>query len=284
MKIALIGAYGQLGTDLRTCLDGELVPLGHRDIELTDPQSVQSALSQTAAEFVINTAAYNLVDGAEDEPHRAFHVNALGVRNLARWCEAHDVPLLHVSTDYVFGLESKRGIPLSETDTPGPVNAYGVSKLAGEYFVRAICRRHFIVRTCGLYGRTAARKKGNFVETMLRLAEERDELRVVDDQLCTPTATTDLARGIGALIETNAYGLYHATNSGSASWFNFAREIFRLSKIDVTVRPISSSEFPAKAARPAFSVLDNNKLTETIGFELPPWQAALERYLADRSL
>jgi dTDP-4-dehydrorhamnose reductase len=172
-------------------------------------------------------------------------------------------------------------MPYGELDRPEPLSAYGVSKLAGELFVRAICPRHFIVRTCGLFGPTAAAGTGNFVQTMLRLGRERRELRVVDDQTCCPTSAADLARAIEALTAGESYGLYHATSSGSATWCQFAREIFRLAKLDVAVQPVTSAEYGAAARRPGYSVLDCSKLAAAVGFSLPPWEEELERYLEE---
>ncbi len=164
---------------------------------------------------------------------------------------------------------------------PGPKRAYALSKLAGEYFVRAECPRHFIVRTCGLYGSASTAGKGNFVKTMLRLAKERKELAIVNDQHCTPSFAADVAAAIARLIETDQYGLYHATNSGSTTWYEFAREIFRLAAIDIAVRPITSAEYPQKARRPAYSVLNCGKLAAVTGSPSPAWQDALGRYLAE---
>ncbi len=169
MRIAIIGAFGQLGSDLVPLLGERAIALGHADIELADPSSIAGALDARQPTHVINCAAYNLVDRAEDEPEAAFRVNAFGTRNLALWCAARNAALVNVSTDYVFGLDGSLGRPRRETDPTGPVSAYGASKLAGENFVRSLCPRHLVVRTCGLYGRHAARGKGNFVETMLRL-------------------------------------------------------------------------------------------------------------------
>lgn len=283
MRIAVIGARGQLGTDVVPLLGDEVVPLGHEEIDITDPSRVAAVLSQVRPECVINVAAWNLVDQAEDEPEVAFAVNAFGPRNLARYCGTNGLTLLHVSTDYVFGLDATGNHPWTETDAPGPVSAYGTGKLTGEYFVRSLCPKHFVVRTCGLYGLRGARGKGNFVETMLRLGRERDELRIVNDQRCTPSATVDVARALAALVRTEAYGLYHATNSGDMTWYEFAREIFRQAGITVRTVPIDSATFGAKAKRPPYSVLDCSKLKCVIGCELPPWQAALRRYLAARS-
>ena len=284
MRIALIGARGQLGHELSSLLRDDLTPLGHQEIELTDGASVEETLTRCDPGFVINAAAYNFVDRAEDEPDVAFAVNALGPRHLGQFCGPRDIPFLHVSSDYVFGKETSKSTPYVETDTPAPISAYGVSKLAGEWFVQSLCRRHFVVRTCGLYGLAAAQGagKGNFVETMLRLGSERDEVKVVDDQFCTPTSAADSARAIAALIETEAYGLYHATNSGNTTWCGFAREIFRVSNKQVKVTAISTSQFRAKARRPYFSVLDNQKISGVIGGQLPHWKDALDAYLANR--
>ena len=283
MRIAVIGAYGQLGSDLVPLLGGAAIALGHQDIELTDPASIVAALDPPLPTHVINCAAYNLVDRAEDEPETAFQVNAFGTRNLARWCAGKNAMLVHISTDYVFGLDATHQRPWRETDQTGPVSVYGASKLAGENFVRSICARHVVVRTCGLYGHRAARGKGNFVETMLRLGRERPELKIVDDQRCTPTSTADLANALARLIKTDASGAYHVTNSGDCSWFQFASEIFRLANLPVKAIPVKAAEYGAKARRPDYSVLDASKLEDTIGSPLPPWQDALARYLQERT-
>jgi dTDP-4-dehydrorhamnose reductase len=279
MRTVIVGANGQLGTALQACLQGEVIPLTHSDLEITDFARVEAAFSAARPDCVINAAAYNFVDRAEDEPIAAYGVNALGPRNLARWCGSAGVTLVHVSTDYVFGADSTRRRPYDESDTPGPQSAYAVSKLAGEFFVRAACPRHFIVRACGLYGSASTEGKGNFVKTMLRLAKERKELTIVNDQHCTPSFAADVAGAIGSLVETDQYGLYHATNSGGTTWYEFAREIFRLAAIDIAVRPITSADYPQKAMRPGYSVLDCGKLTVTTGRPMPAWSDALSRYL-----
>lgn len=284
MRIGLIGARGQLGTDLRSVLVGDVVPLDHDQLEITDREQVQRVLAETRPEVVINTAAYNLVDRAEDEPQSAYSSNALGPRNLALECQALGIPLCQVSTDYVFGADATRSTPFSESIPPGPVSAYGVSKLAGEYFVQAHCSQHYVVRTCGLYGIAGSRGKGNFVETMLRLGKQRSELSVVDDQLCTPTSTLDLAKAIAGLIQTGKFGLYHATNGGQMTWCEFARQIFQLAGLNVTVNPITTATFGAKAQRPQFSVLDCAKLENALGWKLPDWKTALAEYLKSREV
>jgi dTDP-4-dehydrorhamnose reductase len=280
MKVALVGAAGQLGTALAASPPSAtaIVPLTHSEIEICDPASVDAALSATAADCVINAAAYNFVDRAEDEPDRAYAVNAIGPQNLARWCARHRALLMQVSTDYVFS-GAPSDSPHVETDPPSPASAYARSKLAGEEFVQAECPSHFVIRTCGLYGRAQTAGKGNFVRTMLRMAAEGRPLKVVDDQHCTPSYAVDVAAAIWKLLETTRFGLYHVTNTGETTWHGFAGEIFRVAGLDVPVTAIPSRDFPQKAKRPAYSVLDCSKLSATTGLTMPTWQDALARYV-----
>src|SRR6478672_4539678 len=209
MKFAVIGAAGQLGHDLCPRLTGEVVPLDRTRADLTDLKLLRATLTDVRPDVVVNCAAYNFVDKAEAEPEAAFAVNAWGVRQLALACRDLGCVLVHFSTDYVFGLDEARRVPYAEADAPGPMSAYGLSKLAGEYLVRALCPRHFVIRTCGLYGVWGSGGKGgNFVETMLRLAGEGKPLPVVADQVCTPSYTADVAVAAAALIGTSRYGLY----------------------------------------------------------------------------
>ena len=280
MRVVIIGAAGQLGTDLAKLLP-DAHQLTHADIDITDAGRVHAVLTPLRPDVVINTAAYNLVDQAEDDPELAFSVNERGAAHLANWTHSTGGTLLHVSTDYVFGGDVTRNRPYTETDTPQPVGVYGQSKLAGEMAVQAATSRHFIVRTCGLYGQVATRAKGNFVKTMLRLAGERSELKIISDQRCTPSYTHDVAAAIADLITTDQFGLYHVTNAGTASWYELACEVFRLAGKDVSVKPIPSSEYPTRAKRPAYSVLDCSKLEQVIGRAMPDWQDALRRYLKE---
>ncbi len=281
MRIALIGAAGQLGTDLQRQLSGDVVPLTHADVEVTQPDSIQVMLDRVRPDMVVNTAAYNLVDKAETEYEAAMAVNAWGPRNLALACANRQLRLVHISTDYVFGLETGVNTPRRESDLPGPQGVYAVSKLLGEYFVRSLCPHHFVIRTCGLYGQAATKAKGNFVLTMLRLAQEKPQLKVVADQRCVPSYTRDVAEAIAALVRTDAYGLYHATNSGESSWFEVAREAVRLAGSATPILPITTAEFGAPAARPAYSVLDCSKITGVTGLPLRPWKEALAAYLRE---
>lgn len=278
MKIALIGAAGQLGTDLARLLPSCL-PLTHADIEITDAASVQRVLDAAAPNVVINTAAYNLVDKAEDDPVTAMAINATGPEHLARWCAANNAVLMHVSTDYVFGADEFRTIPYTEDDIPGPLGVYGSSKLAGENAVKQLCPQYFLIRTCGLYGHAATKSKGNFVKTMFRLAGERSELKVVNDQHCAPSFTADVAAMMVALLRTQAYGVYHAVNSGATTWFDVATLALQLSGSKTKVLPIPTSEYPTRARRPVYSVLSSQKAEAVTGMMMPTWQDALGRYL-----
>jgi dTDP-4-dehydrorhamnose reductase len=282
MRIALIGAAGQLGTALTARLSGQVIPLGRESLDISDAGSVRETLPRARPSLVINAAAYNFVDRAEDESDRAIAVNALGPQYVAEACASLGVPLVHVSSDYVFGQDADRKTPYRESDPPGALSAYARSKLKGEELVQAACPNHYILRTCGLYGRAVSPGKGNFVETMLRLGRERGAVSVVDDQWCTPTAASDLAGWIAELVVTGKFGLYHATNSGSTTWCGLAREIFRCAGMTVDVKAITTAEFGAKARRPPFSVLDCAKLEGILGRRLRPWDEALADYLQSR--
>ncbi len=284
--IAVVGAGGQLGQDLVRLLGEDCRPLTRADLDLDRPDSIRAGLEAVRPALVINTAAYNFVDRAEDEPEQALRTNAVGPLYLARFCRELNAPLVHISTDYVFGRDRHRQQPYRETDRPGPVNCYGISKLTGEYFVQESWPEGtYVVRTCGLYGlHGRGGKGGNFVETILRLAAERPELRVVDDQRCTPTFTQDLAQAILDLIRLRPEpGIYHVTNSGDCTWYEFAAAILRESGLDARCVPISSAEYSTRAERPRYSVLDNTKWRSLGLPELRHWREALKDYLAQRS-
>ena len=283
MRYVILGAAGQLGRDLGPRLSGEVIPLTRELADLTFPQTLRTALSELRPGIVVNCAAYNFVDRAENEPEAAFAVNAWGVRNLALVCRDLDITLVHFSTDYVFGLDSTRAKPYSEQDLPGPLSVYGLSKLAGEYLVRALVPRHFVIRTCGLYGAWGSGGKGgNFVETMLRLAGQGKPLRIVADQVCTPSYTIDIATATAGLIDTRVFGLYHLTSAGSCSWYEFARTIFEQTGVKANLSPTTSREYGSPARRPGYSVLSNASVAR-LGITPPrPWQEALAAYLEER--
>jgi len=283
MKVAVIGAEGQVGQD--ACAEferngDEVRGLNHSQLEITLEDSVQAVLAQIKPDVIVNTAAFHHVEHCELEPVKAFAINGCGARNVARAAAALDALLIHISTDYVF--DGAKGTPYHESDLPRPLNAYGNSKLAGEFFVRSQVHRHFVLRTSALYGKHPCRAKGgvNFVELMRKLAREGKEIKVVDGEFVTPTATTDLAKQIVKLSRCDAFGLYHATAEGSCSWYAFAREIFALIGSDANLKIANASDFPAKVPRPHYSVLENAGL-KSIGVNVfRPWQEGLKEYLA----
>jgi dTDP-4-dehydrorhamnose reductase len=286
MRLLLIGAGGQLAQDIRQHFEanpaaGTLVPVTHEQLDIRDAARTREVIAQAKPDIVINTAAFHRVDDCEDQRELAFAVNEAGVRNVAQATEAAGALLVQFSTDYVFD-GSKRSAYL-ESDEPRPLSVYGESRLAGERAVQQNCSRHLIVRTCGLYGLAGSRSKaGNFVETMLRLAAQGKKLSVVGDQVCTPTSTGDVARHLLALIGTRSQGLFHMTNTGECSWFQFAQEIFRVARVTADLTPTTSKAYAAKAERPAYSVLDNTAFRHAGFRDFRPWQEALREHLALR--
>jgi dTDP-4-dehydrorhamnose reductase len=283
MKIAVVGADGQLGVDVAkafTANGDEVISLTHADIELSDLDSVSNRLKELRPRIVINTAAMHHVENCEKEPQIAFAVNGVGARNLSLISRELDATLMQVSTDYVF--DGAKGKPYVEDDAPRPLNVYGNTKLSGEYFVRAACEKHFVLRTSAIYGKSPCRAKGglNFVELMLKLARERGKVRVVDSEFVSPTRTTEIASQMVALSRSDSYGLYHATAEGSCSWYEFAGEIFRLTNTKVTLEAAGPNEFPAKVPRPLYSVLENRALKNQSLNVFKPWQEGLREYLS----
>ena len=285
MKVAVIGATGQLGKDVSAVFEesGDTVTrLGHGDIEISSPESVKKCLEAVQPEIVINTAAYHHVEKCEADPATTFSVNAIGARNVAQATAALGAKLVHISTDYVF--DGNKKTPYTEQDSALPLNVYGNSKLSGENFVRSVNPKHFVLRVSGLYGANPCRAKGgaNFVETMLKLSHEREELRVVDDEFATPTPTIEVARQLVLLARTSEYGLYHATAEGFCSWYQFARAIFDATGTKVRLERARPGEFPAKVPRPKYSVLENQALKAKSLNIFQPWEKGLENYLAGR--
>jgi len=282
MKVAVIGGNGQLGQDVVnafSCVGDETISLCHSEIELTSLDSVVQCLNGLRPDVVVNTAAMHHVENCERDPQKAFAVNGTGVRNLSVIAEEIGASLIHVSTDYVF--DGGKGSPYTEDDLPRPLNVYGNSKLAGEFFVRSTVSKHFVLRTSAIYGKHPCRAKGglNFIQLMLKLAKERDELRVVDNEIVSPTPTVDIAKQIVTLSRSDSYGLHHATAEGSCSWYEFAREIFALTNTQVNLKIARAGEFPVKVPRPEFSVLENSRLKKAGLNMFRPWQVGLKEYL-----
>ena len=275
MKILITGSNGMLGHDLIEVLKDkhELLLTTSKTLDITDGDSVMDFIVKSNPDIVINSAAYTDVDGCESNPDLAYNVNGEGVKNLALACREVDCPLVHISTDYVFNGQNDR--PWVEDDEIGPISIYGKSKLEGEEHIKEILEKYFIVRTAWLYGVNGR----NFPRTMLELAQKHSEITVVYDEVGTPTYTPDLAKGISKLIETDYYGTYHLTNSGSCSWCEFARYIFDVADVDVNVIPVTASEFARPAPRPSYSVLENRNWVEN-GFEpLRNYKEAIKEYI-----
>lgn len=281
MKIAVIGANGQLGDDVCQAFRAngdEVIELNHDAIEIADLDSAAGILRSTQPQIIVNTAAMHNVEKCEADPTLSFAVNGEGARNLALIAREIDSVLIHISTDYVF--DGSKEAPYEESDRPCPLNVYGNTKLAGEYFVLSLHERSFVLRTSALYGTKPCRGKGlNFVNLMLKLAKERDEIRVVDSEVVTPTYTADLAKQLVWMSRFDHYGLYHATPEGSCSWYEFAREIFRRAGIRVKLRVAAPDEFPSKVRRPKYSVLENSRLKSFKLNTFGPWEEGLRRYL-----
>lgn len=286
MKITVIGANGQLGSDVvkAFALAGdEVFSLTHTDIDLASMDSVGARMQGIRPDVVVNTAAMHHVENCEKDPALAFAVNGIGARNLAMAAKEVNATVIHVSTDYVF--DGAKRSPYEEEDVPNPLNVYGNTKLAGEHFVRSMADKHFVVRTSAIYGKSPCRAKGglNFIELMLKLARERGEVKVVDSEFVTPTSTVEIAKQIFALSRSDAYGLYHATAEGSCSWHEFAKEIFALTKTPVKLHIAGPNEFPAKVPRPKYSVLENNELKSRGLNVFRPWREGLREYLFGNS-
>jgi dTDP-4-dehydrorhamnose reductase len=282
MRITVIGANGQLGTDVSEAYrkaGEETTDLTHAEIDISSLESTRRALSGIRPEIIVNTAAMHHVENCEMDPLRAYNVNAIGSRNLAIVARELDAKVVHVSTDYVFNGAKRE--PYVEEDLPAPLNVYGNTKLAGEVFLQGVGEKYFILRTSALYGRHPCRAKGgrNFVDLMLKLAAERDELRVVNDEVVSPTSTAELAKQIVVLSRTNHYGLYHATAEGSCSWYEFAKTIFNVENVKTNLSVASPNEFPSKVPRPKYSVLENHALKALGLNSFHSWQEGLQFYL-----
>lgn len=284
-RVLVTGANGMLGSEVMKLLgrDGSVtaVGTGMRDMDVTNLASVKDVMQRVRPTHVIHCAAYTYVDTAEKEPLKAYAINAEGTKNLAFFCREQDVELIYVSTDYVFNGE--KTTPWLETDRTAPLNVYGTSKLLGEVYAQTLLERHKIVRTSWLNGLGGDFGR-NFIETMLRISESRSTLSLVSDQRGRPTFTFDLAQVLVTLLDVRAYGVFHATNSGECSWFEFACEIFAQSgRSGLTLRPILSEQFRSAARRPAYSVMANTRLPGLGVAALPDWRESLREYFRRRN-
>jgi len=280
MKIAVIGANGQLGTDLQEVLSEkhDVLGLTHTNIEITDIDNVRIVLSSIKPAIVLNTAAYHIVPEAEKFPGKAFTINGIGALNLAKVCQDLDIKLVYYSTDYVF--DGKKQKPYTEDDSPNPLSVYANTKLSGEYFALNYWDKSYVIRVSGIYGKVPCRAKGgNFITTMIKLAKEKPEVRVVNDEILTPTPTYEIAKNTAALIETDAFGLYHMSCEGEVSWYEFAKVIWETLQLKTPLYPASVKDFPLVVKRPFYSVLENKNLKKLGINYMPDWNEALREFL-----
>jgi len=278
MRILVTGARGMLGTDLVCILEEkghEVFATDIEELDITQIGFLRKMIEDICPDTVINCAAYTDVDKAEEEPEKAFLVNGMGVQNLALVCKDLDIELCHISTDYVF--DGTKDGHYTPDDTPHPINTYGKSKLAGEQYIQKIMKKFYIIRTSWLYGKYGK----NFVYTVLNLAEKQKELKIVNDQVGSPTWTITLSQVIAKLIQTQKYGIYHATDKteNGISWYEFALEIVKVAGLRAKVIPVKTEEFPLPAKRPKNSVLDLTVIKLILNADLPFWKNSLKEFL-----
>ena len=275
MPDIVLGASGQLGQCLKAVVQGKQagswIFTDRTEADVLDVLALENIFKAYEPAYCINCSAYTAVDKAEDDVDTAVKINTTSVENLAKLCSKYNTVLIHISTDFVF--KGNISSPLNEDSATNPINVYGQSKLDGELIIPALLEKYFIIRTGWLYSEFA----NNFVKTMLKLGAERDELKVISDQVGTPTYAIDLAEFISKIIkaDSKAYGIYHYSNEGVASWYDFAKAIFDLSDTDVNVIPVPTSEYKTRAVRPAYSVMDKTKIKQTFGLQIPYWRDSL---------
>jgi dTDP-4-dehydrorhamnose reductase len=278
MVVAVVGANGQLGQALQHIAANYPMVQCHffssKEIDITQVVTIEKVWHQLKPDFCINAAAYTAVDKAESETEKATLINVDGARNLAVICKQFNTNLLHISTDFVF--DGSKTTPYTESDTTNPQSVYGTTKRDGELAIINTMQAYFIIRTSWLYSQFG----NNFMKTMLRLAQERSALSIVDDQIGSPTHAIDLAEMLMTIIKSksNAYGIYHFSNLGSISWYGFAKKIFEVNKVSIPLQPITTSQYPTPAKRPHYSVLDVSKIENTFKVSIKKWDVALEQH------
>lgn len=282
MVVLVTGSSGQLGQSLQFIAknhpDIDFVFCSSEQLDIVNFDNCETIFSKYKPDYCINAAAYTAVDKAESEPEKAHLINVIGSKNVAQVCKKHNAILLHISTDFVF--DGEKTSPYNEEDITNPIGVYGKTKLEGEQIIHSILKKHFIVRTSWLYSQFG----NNFMKTMLRLASERDSLSIVNDQIGTPTNAVDLAEALINIIQkTNNsqlaignFGIYHFSNEGECIWYDFAKKIFEIHKIEINLNPIPTSGFPTPAKRPKYSVLDKSKIKKVFGVEIMNWEESLK--------
>lgn len=276
MKVLVTGVNGQLGHDVVKELEKrgyEAVGVDRKEMDLTSTQQIKECIENVNPEAIIHCAAYTAVDKAEEEEELCRRVNAIATKEIAECAKKLDIPMIYISTDYVF--DGTKDGEYTEEGIPNPINVYGKTKYEGEVYVQELLEKYYIVRISWVFGENG----NNFIDTMLRLSKDRDEINVINDQVGSPTYTKDLALLLVDMIETDKYGVYHATNEGYCTWYEFAKEIFRISNIDILVNKINASEYPTKAIRPMNSKMSKHKIVENGFIQLRNWKDAVNDYL-----
>lgn len=276
MKILVTGVKGQLGYDVVKALESrgyQPVGVDREEMDLMNNNMIQNFIMNLKPEAIIHCAAYTAVDQAEEEVEICYQINAEAVKVIAECAKTLDIPMIYISTDYVF--DGTKASEYVETDIPNPINVYGASKLKGEQYVQQLLEKFYIVRISWVFGING----NNFIKTMQRLGNEHDELNIIHDQVGSPTYTAHLAPLLVDMIETDQYGIYHATNEGYCSWYEFADEIFKQSQLDVMLHPITTDQYKTKAKRPLNSKMSKQKLSDYGFHRLPTWQEALKNYI-----
>lgn len=276
MKVLVTGVNGQLGYDVVKELEKrehQAVGVDRERMDLTSTEQIKECIETVKPEAIIHCAAYTAVDKAEDEEELCTRVNAIATKEIAKHAKELDIPMIYISTDYVF--DGTKDGEYKEEDTPNPINVYGKTKYEGELYVQELLEKYYIVRISWVFGENG----NNFIDTMLRLSNDRDSLNVINDQIGSPTYTKDLAKLLVDMIETDKYGIYHATNDGYCTWYDFAKAIFNVSDINIEVNPIVTSEYPTKAKRPMNSKMNKDKLNINGFIKLRAWKDALKNYI-----
>lgn len=276
MKVLVTGVNGQLGYDVVKELEKrehQAVGVDRERMDLTSSKQIKECIETVKPEAIIHCAAYTAVDKAEDEEELCRRINAIATKEIAEYAKVLDIPMIYISTDYVF--DGTKDGEYTEEDIPNPINVYGKTKYEGERYVQELLEKYYIVRISWVFGENG----NNFIDTMLRLSKDRDEINVINDQLGSPTYTKDLALLLVDMIESNKYGIYHATNEGYCTWYEFAKEIFKVANIDIKINPICTSEYPTKATRPMNSKMSKNKLSKNEFNKLNNWKESLEKYI-----
>jgi dTDP-4-dehydrorhamnose reductase len=287
MRVVLIGASGQLGCEFCKLIPNKnLLPLSSKLVDVRNISSISKLFNRGKDyDVIINLSAFHNSDDCEEFPEQAFAVNSVGALNVAKIARSYNLPVVYFSTDYVFGGDNHHGSdPYIESDVVFPVNNYGTSKVAGEYLVRSVTENHLIIRTSSLFGTTTSKKGHTFPEMVIDRAGHRLPIKIVDDQYISPTHAMELAQKTMELLSVNARGTFHITGGGGCSWFEFARETLRYMNLDNTVSPCKSSDYPSKANRPSFTVLDSERLQLFGVAPMKPWQKGLKNYLSDKKL